>query len=64
MERKGIQYSVVQTTSPVGWRWIVYLPGHQPKTGTSRNREIALRLAQIAIDRAVKVKSKKPMPKK
>jgi hypothetical protein len=27
MESKGIQYSIVQTTSPRGWRWIVYLPG-------------------------------------
>jgi hypothetical protein len=44
MEHKGVEYSVVQTTNPVGWRWIVYLPGRPPKTGTSPNREIALRL--------------------
>ncbi|MBR1215591.1 hypothetical protein [Bradyrhizobium sp. JYMT SZCCT0180] len=64
MEHKGIEYGIVHTTSPDGWRWIVYLPGRQPKTGTSSSREIALGLAQAAIDRAVKVKRTKPIAKK
>jgi hypothetical protein len=64
MEWKGIQYSIVQTTSPRGWRWIVYLPGRQPKSGTSSNRQIALRRAQIAIDQAIKGMPPKPMREK
>ena len=64
MEHKGVEYSVVQTTSPVGWRWIVYLPGRPPKTGTHTNREIALRLARNAIDQAVKASPTKPRPEK
>jgi hypothetical protein len=36
MERQSIEYSVVQTTSPVGWRWIIYLPGRPRKTGPAR----------------------------
>ena len=64
MEHKGVEYSVVQTTNPVGWRWIVYLPGRPPKTGTSPNREIALRLALNAIDQAVKERPTTPRPKK
>jgi hypothetical protein len=64
MEHKGIEYSVVQTTGPFGWRWTVYPPGHPPKTGTGRNRDIALRFARMAIDQAIKVKPTKPEPEK
>lgn len=64
MEHKGIEYSVVQTTNPVGWKWIVYLPGRPPKTGTSTNRKIALLHARNAIDQAVEVRPTKPGPKK
>ncbi len=56
MEHKGISYSVVQTANPTGWKWTIELPGKPPRSGRSANRTTALRMAKIAIDRAIKVK--------
>lgn len=63
MEHNGISYSVVQTGSPTGWKWTIYIPGKRPKSGTALNRLIAIRLAQIAIDKAIKVTIAMPPPK-
>jgi len=46
MEYKGMQYSVVQTSSPTGWKWIVRLDG-KTKAGTAPNRTAAVRLAEL-----------------
>jgi hypothetical protein len=54
MEHKGIQYSVVQTANPFGWKWSFQLEGRQPKTGTAYGRIDAIRLAEIAIDKAIR----------
>jgi hypothetical protein len=59
MEHRGVQYQVVQTANPTGWRWTIFVPGRQPKTGTAGNRSMAIRLAEIAIDKAIRVKSAK-----
>jgi hypothetical protein len=63
MEHNGISYSVVQTASPTGWRWTIYIPGKRPKSGTALNRLTAIRLAQIAIDKAIKMTIAKRQPK-
>ena len=55
MEYKGMQYSVVQTSSPTGWKWIVRLDG-KTKTGTAPHRTAAVRFAEIAIEKAIRVK--------
>ena len=60
MEYKGIEYSMVQTAAPSGWKWTVTLPGRQPVTGQAYNREEAIRFAKFAIDGANKVKRSKP----
>jgi len=60
MEHRGVQYLIVQTANPTGWRWTIYVPGRQPKTGTAANRPIAIRFAEIAIDKAIRVKVLKP----
>lgn len=51
MEYKGIEYQVVQTANPTGWRWTVWMDERQPKTGEGHSRTAAVALAQIAIDK-------------
>jgi hypothetical protein len=53
MEYKGIQYTVVQTANPTGWKWTV-LAGKRTKTGTGFNRMSAIRGAERVIDGYVK----------
>jgi hypothetical protein len=60
MEYKGIQYQVVQTANPTGFKWTVHIAGRPLKTGIARSRELAIRLAEIAIDGAIRVKPSKP----
>jgi hypothetical protein len=56
MEHKGISYRVVQTANPTGWKWTIELPGKPPKSGKAASRTMAVRMAEIAIDKAIKVK--------
>jgi hypothetical protein len=56
MEHKGISYRVVQTANPTGWRWTIELPGKAPKSGQATSRARAVRMAETAIDKAIKVK--------
>jgi hypothetical protein len=58
MEYKGLQYSIVQTSSPTGWKWIVRLDDGRTKIGTAPNRTAAVRLAQIRIEEALKKRSR------
>jgi hypothetical protein len=60
MEYKGIQYQVVQTANPTGFKWTVHIAGRPPKAGITRNRDLAIRLAEIAIDGAIRMKPSKP----
>jgi hypothetical protein len=39
MEYKGLEYSIVQTSNPTGWKWIVRLDDGRTKTGTAPNRD-------------------------
>jgi hypothetical protein len=54
MEHNDIQYTVVQTASPTGWKWTIEVDG-RIKTGRSYDRAMAIRQAEIAIERAQKV---------
>jgi hypothetical protein len=63
MEHNGISYSVVQTASPTGWKWTIHVPGNRPKSGTAFNRAVAVSVAKIAIERAIKVTLSKPASK-
>jgi hypothetical protein len=56
MEHKGIQFSVLQTANPTGWRWSFQIEGRQPKIGAADSRQLAIRLAEIAIDKAIRMK--------
>jgi hypothetical protein len=50
---KDIEYQVVQTTSPPGWKWTVFLDEIRTRTGHAHSRAHAVLDAEHAIDRAV-----------
>jgi hypothetical protein len=54
MDYKGIEYQVVQTSNPNGWKWTVEMEGRAPRVGSGHSRAAAIALAQIAIDKLVK----------
>jgi hypothetical protein len=58
MEHKGIEYQVVQTANPTGWKWTVQLPDGRIKTGVSFSRGHATFYAINAIERALSEKAK------
>jgi hypothetical protein len=60
MEHKGIQYQIVQTASPTGWKWTVQIDDIRTRTGTSFSKGNAIFQAVKAID---KVLAAQPRPK-
>lgn len=52
MEYKGIQYDVVQTASPTGFKWTVQLDGERTRTGVAYSKAEAISTAERAIDKA------------
>jgi hypothetical protein len=52
MEYKGVEYSVVQLTEGVGWRWEVRFADGKNKSGaTPVSRAVAIKQAESEIDR-------------
>jgi macrodomain Ter protein organizer (MatP/YcbG family) len=60
MEYKGLNYNVVQTANPSGWKWTVWLDETRTKSGTSFSRASAMTFAQQAIEKIIK-KSARPV---
>jgi hypothetical protein len=56
MEYKGIQYQVVQTANPTGFKWVVHLDETRTRTGESFSRKAAMLDAERAIDKVLKAK--------
>ena len=54
MEHKGIQYQVVQTANPNGFRWTVLLDENRSRTGVARAKGTAIFHAVRFIDRALR----------
>jgi hypothetical protein len=54
MEYQGIQYTVVQTINPFGWKWSFEREGRSPKTGIAFSRAEAIQAAEQAIGRSLK----------
>jgi len=55
VEYKGIEYSVVQLTDGLGWRWEVIFDDGTSKAGLTRvSRTVAIKEAENEIDRALK----------
>jgi hypothetical protein len=53
MDYRGIDFTVVQSLSPKGWKWSVSL-GHKDAGGTQYDRESAVRRAKLYIDELIK----------
>jgi hypothetical protein len=51
MEHQGIEYTVVRTANPSGWKWSFQREGRLPKTGIAYDRIEAVRAAELAINR-------------
>jgi hypothetical protein len=55
MEYKGVEYSVVQLTDGMGWRWEIRLDDGKNKSGsTPVSRAVAIKQAEHEIDRILK----------
>jgi hypothetical protein len=54
MKYRGVEYQVVQTASPTGWKWTVELDQNRSRTGNTPKRAAAIALAQRFIDTALK----------
>lgn len=54
MDHKGIEYEVLQTANPTGWRWIVHLDAGRRKSGISSSRPMAITSAKHAINKTLK----------
>jgi hypothetical protein len=53
MEHKGVQYQVVETASPRGWKWTVQLADGRTISGVSFSRGHASFYAICAIDKTL-----------
>jgi len=54
VDYKGIEYSIVQTANPTGWKWVVLLDATRTRTGIAHSRAHAVLDAERAIDKAMK----------
>jgi hypothetical protein len=55
MEYKGMEYSVVQLTEGLEWRWEVRFDDGKNKSGVTRvSRAVAIKQAEYEIDRILK----------
>jgi hypothetical protein len=59
MQYRDMEYQVVLTANPTGWKWTVQLDGRRTKTGTGISRDHATLLAHLAID---KILAKRVVP--
>jgi hypothetical protein len=53
MEYKGVEYQIIQSAYPTGWRWTVHLDDDHSKTGVSSSRQYAIFDATNAIEEAL-----------
>lgn len=55
MDHQGIEFTVVQTINPFGWKWSFEREGRTPKTGVAFSRAEAVAAATRAIVQSLKV---------
>jgi hypothetical protein len=59
VDHSGIEYHIVQTANPTGWRWTVFLDAARTESGLSNNKSTATLNALNTINKAMqRVKSK------
>jgi len=54
MEHQGIEYTVVQTINPSGWKWSFERNGRSPRTGIAFDRSEAINAVQRAISQLLR----------
>jgi hypothetical protein len=59
MNYRGIDFTVVQTSSPTGWKWTVPCESGRDKTGICQSRMVATRMAEYAIDKMLSKSKRK-----
>jgi hypothetical protein len=59
MQYRNIQFSVVQTANPTGFKWTIELGAGLIKTGISHSMKVAILDAQRKIDKALKAQKPK-----
>jgi hypothetical protein len=57
MEYRSIQYQVVQTANPTGFKWTVHLDAGRTRSGESYSMKSAILDAERAIDKALRAKT-------
>jgi hypothetical protein len=58
VQYKAIEYQVVRTANPTGWKWTVQLGATRTRTGTSYSMKSAALDAQRKIDKELKTDKK------
>ena len=58
MDQHGVEYTVVQTINPFGWKWSFEREGRCPKTGVAFSREEAVTAAMRAIVQSLKLQKR------
>ena len=53
MEHKGVRYVVLQTVHPSGWKWVAHISHTKQTTGFSSSKDLAIRAAKRAIEKAL-----------
>jgi hypothetical protein len=56
MEYKNIQFEIIETTNPYGWKWIVFLDATRTYTGIGLTRADAVLDAECAIDKVLETR--------
>jgi hypothetical protein len=59
MDYRGIEYTVVQTANPTGWKWTISIDAKRTKTGSGFNRAGAVRRAEKVIDDYLKEQARR-----
>jgi hypothetical protein len=59
MQYRNIQFSVVQTANPNGFKWTIGLDADRIRTGISHSMKVAILDAQRKIDKALKAQKPK-----
>jgi hypothetical protein len=46
---RGIEYAVVQTSNPTGWKWTVHINATKTRSGDTFSKALAIANAELAM---------------
>jgi hypothetical protein len=61
MEYRGIEYQIVQTAVPAGWKWTVFIEAKPMKTGSSGSHTLAKNAAEASIRKHLKMEERRKL---